>query len=269
MNVQRQRQLNQWCRLKFSGRVFPFKIFSLIFLPTFICLSTVAASVTFQSSETQASLLELYTSEGCSSCPPAEKWFSSLKTSSALWKDFVPVAFHVDYWDYLGWHDPWASGEFTDRQHAYARAWRSDSVYTPEFALNGKEWRAWSRSRSFPTSTAKPGILKVTSADLKNWAVTFAPTTASGETYEAHAALLASGLTSNVKAGENKGQRLEHDFIVTRLKSLLLSSDGNKAQGSFELALPKGDLAKSSALAVWVTRSGSLEPLQATGGWLP
>jgi hypothetical protein len=248
----------------------------LIFVPASFCLililfciSVNASPVEFQSSETQASLLELYTSEGCSSCPPAEKWFSSLKTSSALWKNFVPVAFHVDYWDYLGWRDPWASRDFTDRQHGYARAWRSDSVYTPGFALNGKEWRAWSGSRSIPTSTAKPGILKVTSADLKNWAVTFAPTTASGETYEAHAALLASGLTSNVKAGENKGQRLEHDFIVTRLKSVLLSSDGNKAQGGFELTLPQGKMAQSSALAIWVTRSGSLEPLQATGGWLP
>jgi hypothetical protein len=229
----------------------------------------MAAPVTFQSSENQTSLLELYTSEGCSSCPPAEKWFSSLKTSPALWKDFVPVAFHVDYWNYLGWRDPWSSKTFTDRQHDYARTWRSDSVYTPGFALNGKEWQAWSRSKSIPASTAKPGILKVNSADLRNWDATFIPNASSGETYEAHAALLASGLTSDVKAGENKGRRLEHDFIVTRLKSSLLSSDGNKAQGSFELTLPEGELAKSSALAVWVTRSGSLEPLQATGGWLP
>jgi hypothetical protein len=269
MNAQRQRQLTQLFRLKFSGRVFLFSVFCLIFLRTFFCLSTVAAPITFQSSETQTSLLELYTSEGCSSCPPAEKWFSSLKKSSALWKDFVPVAFHVDYWDYLGWRDPWSSKIFTDRQHDYARAWRSDSVYTPGFALNGKEWRAWSRSRSIPTSTTKPGILKITSANLKNWAVTFTPTTASGETYEAHAALLVSSLTSDVKAGENKGLRLEHDFIVTGLKLSLLSSDGNTAQASSEMTLPEGEQAKSSALAVWVTRSGSLEPLQATGGWLP
>jgi hypothetical protein len=244
-----------------------FKLILLIFLSPTFCVN--AAPISFQSTETQTSLLELYTSEGCSSCPPAEKWFSSFKKSSALWKDFIPVAFHVDYWDYLGWRDPWSSKTFTDRQHAYARAWRSESVYTPGFALNGKEWRAWSRSGSIPTSTANPGTLKVTSLDLKNWTVTFTPITASGETYEAHAALLASGLTSDVKAGENKGQRLEHDFIVTRLNSLLLSSDGNKAQGSFELILPKEELAKSSALAVWVTRSRSLEPLQATGGWLP
>src|SRR6266704_4673726 len=84
-------------------------------------------SLTFQSSGEQVALLELYTSEGCSSCPPAETWLSRLKESPGLWKDFVPVAFHVDYWDYLGWRDPWSSKTFIYRQHAYARERRSDS----------------------------------------------------------------------------------------------------------------------------------------------
>lgn len=235
-------------------------------LPPSLCL---AAPVTFQSSETQTSLLELYTSEGCSSCPPAEKWLTGLKPSAGVWKDFVPVAFHVDYWDYLGWRDPWSSKTFTDRQHAYAGAWRSDSVYTPCFVVNGKEWRGWSRSQSVPASTTKPGVLRVTSADLKTWDIVFAPTTASTEAYEAHAALLASGLTSDVKAGENKGRRLEHDFVVTRLLSCVLKSDGNKLQGKFELTPGNSEPAKGSALVVWVTRPNQPEALQATGGWLP
>lgn len=232
-------------------------------------MSVNASPVEFQSSETQTSLVELYTSEGCSSCPPAEKWFSSLKASPGLWKDFVPIAFHVDYWDYLGWRDPWSSKVFTDRQHAYARDWRSDSVYTPGLVLNGKEWRSWSRSKSIPPSTTKAGVLKVTSTDFRNWDVTFFLTASSGGTYEAHAALLASGLTSDVKAGENNGRHLEHDFVVTRLKPCLLRADRNQAQGRIELELTKGGPAKSSALVVWITHSGKLEPLQATGGWLP
>src|SRR5690242_2519357 len=128
----------------------------LIFLSPSFCLN--AQPITFQSSESQTSLLELYTSEGCSSCPPAETWLSRLKESPGLWKDFVPIAFHVDYWDYLGWRDSWSTKAFTDRQHAYARTWRNGSVYTPGFVLNGKEWRTWSRSQSVPTSTAQPGI---------------------------------------------------------------------------------------------------------------
>ena len=98
--------------------------------------------ITFQSTDEQTSLLELFTSEGCSSCPPAETWLSGLKAAPGLWKEFVPVAFHVDYWDYLGWRDPWGAKTFSLRQHAYAKTWRIDSVYTPAFILNGKEWHS-------------------------------------------------------------------------------------------------------------------------------
>src|SRR5690348_8781739 len=70
----------------------------------------------FESGDTQTPLLELYTSEGCSSCPPAEAWLSQLKKSPKLWKDFVPVSFHVDYWDYLGWKDPFAMKAYSRRQ---------------------------------------------------------------------------------------------------------------------------------------------------------
>jgi len=124
------------------------------------------------------------------------------------------------------------------------------------------------RSKSIPASSSKAGVLKVTSSDLRNWDVTFSPTRSSG-TYEAHAALLASGLASDVKAGENKGRRLEHDFVVTWLKPYSLRADVNQAQGRIELELTKGEPAKSGALVVWITHSGRLEPVQATGGWLP
>src|SRR5271154_4074347 len=120
----------------------------------------------FQSSAEQVTFLELYTSEGCSSCPPAEAWLSRIKDSPELWKSVVPVAFHVDYWDYLGWHDPWAEKAFSDRQRAYAAAWGSGQIYTPCFARNGREWQDWSGSDD-PSghSTAKPGVLGATSAD--------------------------------------------------------------------------------------------------------
>jgi hypothetical protein len=248
----------------FSNSIFLTPFFCLMVLCSSFCLN--AAPVVFQSSENLSSLLELYTSEGCSSCPPAEAWLTRLKVSPDLWKDFVPIAFHVDYWDYLGWRDPWAKKEFSERQSLYAQSWRSDSVYTPGFVLNGKEWRAWSRSKSTPSSTVKPGILKVSSADLKNWDVSFTPSTPSNESYEAHAALLASGLTSDVKAGENKGRRLDHDFIVTSLNTCLLKPDGNNVRGRFELRLANKE---PGAIAIWVTRASRLEAVQATGGWLP
>ena len=80
-------------------------------------------ATTFESGETQSTLIELFTSEGCSSCPPAEKWMSALKSNQDLWKTIIPVAFHVDYWDRLGWRDCFAKPEFTSRQQRYAAAW--------------------------------------------------------------------------------------------------------------------------------------------------
>src|SRR5882724_9952122 len=150
--------------------------------------------LTFQSSGKQTALIELYTSEGCSSCPPAEIWLSRLKESPGLWNDFVPMAFHVDYWDYLGWRDPWANKSFSDRQRSYAEGSRSDSIYTPGFVLNGKEWRDWSGRKDGPKSGGpKAGVLAVRSSDTNHWRVSFSPADIGGTDYEVHAALLAGG----------------------------------------------------------------------------
>src|SRR5258708_3115069 len=155
-------------------------------------------SITFQSSREQTALIELYTSEGCSSCPPAENWLSRLKESPGLWKDFVPLAFHVDYWDYLGWRDPWASKSFSDRQRNYAKQWRSDSIYTPGFVLNGKEWRDWSGRKDGPKSAGvNAGVLTVTSSDTNRWQVSFAPANTGRAHYAVHAPLLGGNLRSN------------------------------------------------------------------------
>src|SRR3989442_1158584 len=225
-------------------------------------------SLTFQSSEQQVALIELYTSEGCSSCPSAETWLTRLKESPALWKDFVPLAFHVDYWDYLGWRDPWANKSFSDRQRAYAKQWRSDSIYTPGFVLDGKEWRDWSGRKDGPKSgVAKVGVLTVSSADMNRWHVSFAPANTAGADYEVHAALLAGGLSSNVKAGENRGRLLRHDFAVLALVKAALVRSGDVAQGEFVLDKQPNAVESDLALAVWITRAGRLEPLQATGGW--
>src|ERR1044072_2750746 len=92
-------------------------------------------SLTFQSGETQTALIELFTSEGCSSCPPAEKWLSALKSNPDLWKKTIQVAGHVDYWNHLGCRDRFSKPEFTPRQQRYATEWGGDSVYTPGFVV--------------------------------------------------------------------------------------------------------------------------------------
>src|SRR5690349_5159728 len=94
-----------------------------------------ATTLSLESGPRKTHLLELFTSEGCSSCPPAEAWISGLKNDARLWRDFVPVTFHVDYWDRLGWRDPLASKEWTARQYEYSERWRRSGVYTPGFVL--------------------------------------------------------------------------------------------------------------------------------------
>jgi hypothetical protein len=118
--------------------------------------------VTFESSDSQTTLIELFTSEGCSSCPPADAWISHLKDSPDLWKKIVPVAFHVDYWNNLGWRDRFARPEFTARQRRYVAAWHGDSVYTPGFVVNGQEWRGWFSDRTVARKqAANVGNLKL------------------------------------------------------------------------------------------------------------
>jgi hypothetical protein len=100
-----------------------------------------AQELVFNHSGPKAALVELYSSEGCSSCPPAEAWLNHLKAAPGLWSEVFPVAFHVDYWDNLGWPDRLASASYTQRQRDYAARLGQDSVYTPEFIVNGHEWR--------------------------------------------------------------------------------------------------------------------------------
>lgn len=228
-----------------------------------------ATPISFQSSGRQTSLLELFTSEGCSSCPPAEAWLSQLKDSPGLWTDFVPVTFHVDYWNYLGWRDPWSDEKFSDRQRAYAQAWHSENIYTPEFVLNGHEWHHGFWQKDVPVSTsAQAGLLTVGSNDTNHWQVTFAPAQAAKSVYEIHAALLVSGIVSDVKAGENAGRQLKHDFAVIAFTELPFLSRSNIFSSTFILdARPKKTDGRL-ALAVWITLNGKIEPVQAVGGWL-
>ena len=103
--------------------------------------SAFAEEIQFNSGNKQVALLELYTSQGCSSCPPADAWLSELKNESGLWTEFVPVALHVSYWDYLGWKDRFSKKEYSSRQRLHKGQGHVKVVYTPGFFLNGKEWK--------------------------------------------------------------------------------------------------------------------------------
>src|SRR5438128_6967048 len=187
--------------------------FTILILALGFAITTRSADRVFESGPKRAHLLELFTSEGCSSCPPAEAWLSKLKAESQLWKDFVPIAFHVDYWDRLGWRDPFAAKEWTARQYEYSAKWKSESVYTPGFVLDGHELL----ERRVPTaSNDEAGLLKITITNDKVLGV-FNPTSREAKDVDLHVATLGFDLKTKVTAGENNGRNLHQDFVVLSL----------------------------------------------------
>ncbi|HSY17822.1 MAG TPA: DUF1223 domain-containing protein [Candidatus Acidoferrales bacterium] len=241
----------------------------LLTLTAMVQARASGAEIKFQSKTERIALLELYTSEGCSSCPPAEAWLSGLRDSPRLWKDFAPIAFHVDYWNSLGWKDALSDEAYSERQRSYAQLWRAENIYTPEFVLDAKEWRNWLAGKSGPSATHEPaGILTVTSTDTNRWQASFVSEKDGEAQYEIHAALTAGGIGSEVKAGENRGRHLNHDFAVVNLVQIGMTTSNGVARGKFITNTASFNTGKTLALTVWVTRAGEMTPLQTTGGWV-
>lgn len=179
-----------------------------------------------QSGSRTAALLELYTSEGCNSCPPADRWISALKADDIATGRVVPLALHVDYWDSLGWKDRFAKSQFTARQRELSRLGGHTFVYTPQVLLDGRDYRAWDNSRRFDSDVKKinsqPPAADIDVALAKGSApsVSVSATVADPArrpNAQLYVAFIESGLTSKVLAGENRGETLKHDYVVREL----------------------------------------------------
>ncbi len=242
----------------------PIQMVALIVL---LSCGPLAAATEFSSGPARVALLELYTSEGCSSCPPADRWVSGLKDDERLWRDLVPVAFHVDYWDGLGWKDRFAARRYSERQRDYARYGALGTVYTPGFVVNGGEWRGWFHD---PELTLKPddpaGHLSVAVAD-DHVIARFVPVNSAGERHQVHVAMTGSGLSTAVAAGENRGRKLTHDFVVLGYETRSMRSVNGSLTARSRLPT-SGIEPDRRALSIWVTRGLDPTPIQATGGWL-
>lgn len=238
-------------------------LITLVILATF---NTPAHAQTFTSPETRVSLIELYTSEGCSSCPPADRWVNQLREHKKLWSEFIPLAFHVDYWDYIGWQDPFANKAYGQRQQQHASQSNIRSVYTPGLILNGKEWRGWSRTRAPKRDKTMAGKLSI---DISQEKITadYASINQSKQKLTLNIALLGFDQSSEVTAGENGGKSFNHNFVVLAYDAITMKSTDNDF--SISTLLPTSKLSNNAtAIAVWVSTSSNLAPLQATGGWL-
>jgi len=237
----------------------------IIFLSILTYTTTAAASeLVFESGRDRTTMVELFTSEGCNSCPPAEHLLNQYRDDPGLWKQWIPVAWHVDYWDYLGWKDPYSSATYSNRQRHYAQVLRARTVFTPNFVVNGLNWRPGILSARPASANGNAGNLKVS---LKNGILSarLVDTQAHTASRQLNVALLGMGLVSDIRAGENAGRKALHEFVV--LSHQTVSSSDNH----WQLGVKQGKVngLTPRAIAVWVSRNDDPTPLQATGALLP
>ena len=239
-----------------------------------LCLATFPAwgqppVVSFQSPLERVTVVELYTSHGCSSCPPADAWLRRLEHDPGLWRQVIPLAFHVDYWDYLGWRDRFADAAFSQRQRDYRRSGGLGSVYTPGLLVNGQEWRGWFWGRSLPEGEPRQvGRLTLELPADGDATLRFTPGPDWRSTgLQAHIALLGNGVKSQIGAGENRGRELEESFVVLAHGKSAVSPDAH----AWRLELPAVEPLQDGrrAIVAWVSGEKAPTPLQAVGGWLP
>ncbi|BBB28392.1 DUF1223 domain-containing protein [Neptunomonas japonica] len=225
---------------------------------------SASASQLFEQSGDVPQLIELYTSEGCSSCPPADRNLSTLLKDPELWTKRLPVAFHVDYWDYIGWKDTYAQPLFTERQYRLKKAGAINSIYTPGWVVDGKEWRGFFLGQDLPTAPArKGGHLSVNVNDNQQVSINYKGDSNSAPAdVTAHLVLMTFDQRSQVTSGENKGKNMLHNFVAVQKEQVQLPAQ------SVNIPLSKLDISQRQALVVWLTAADSSQPLQATGGWL-
>jgi hypothetical protein len=207
-------------------------------------------------------VVELFTSQGCSSCPPADRLLSALGRDPQLAGRVIPLAFHVDYWDYIGWHDPFDSPRWSQRQQEYARAFHSNRIYTPQLVVGGRTECVGSQegevTRRIREALAAPpagrvhlavepptpdGRLRVR-VDAK-----LARTVAQGD-LDLWVAVWETGLVTPVGAGENAAHTLRNDFVVRRLEKALALPGTAGAERSGEIVLGVDKRWKTADLGV-------------------
>jgi len=177
-------------------------------------LAATACSV--QSTAIAPPVIELYTSEGCSSCPPADRWLSRLKSEPSA----VALAFHVDYWDRLGWKDRFASAAYTQRQAQQQAISGARFSYTPQVILDGVDRPDWPRAMVGSAGRPAASVSVALARDANHFTATVAPAAGSPAHLAAYWAVTEQGHVSQVQAGENQGATLSHDYVVREYRPL-------------------------------------------------
>jgi len=197
----------------------------------------------------KAVLVELFTSEGCSSCPPADELLSQLDQSqSVAGAEVIALSEHVDYWNRLGWTDPFSSSFFSERQTEYSRVFGNDRIYTPQMVVDGQAELVGSnasRARNAISQAARAPKASVTlSASQSNDVririnIENLPALTDGDRAEVMLAITESGLQSNVSRGENSGRRLSHTAVTRRMEKLG-AIEGDRFSAEAKAQIEKG-----------------------------
>ena len=243
----------------------------LFFILT-ILLSNLLFANTYKSGDNKVSLLELYTSQGCSSCPSADRWLSSLKKEKTLFKKFIPLAFHVTYWDFLGWRDSFANIANDKRQKKYSRdIWKKNSVYTPQFIVDSKEYRRWFQTQDLPTfKNEYAGKLDINLDKKNNLIINYYNKNIKKKDILIHIVISGFNYSIPIKNGENAHKILKHDFVV--LQHIKKASKININTLEYKTKIyPKHTRSENSknkqAIVVWISDK-NYNQLQAVGGYL-
>ncbi len=214
-----------------------------------LCFSTLVLA----QSEKPIVVVELFTSEGCSSCPPADKLLSSIVANTNDEVEVIGLSFHVDYWDYIGWKDPYAKRDYTIRQRVYARKFALNTIYTPQMIVNGKhefvgssrsEWNGAYANERWTNPSVE---LEISLVSKTSTSVTFKVKSEQSTNSQINVAIVERNLSQDVKRGENRGRRLSHDNVVRAFDTR--SFDGK--EHTFTLQLPNGLKEQDSSLIVY------------------
>lgn len=223
-------------------------------------LAQAPAACSARSGPTVAPIVELYTSEGCSSCPPADRWLSTLKADANV----LAFAFHVDYWDYIGWKDRFAHPVHSARQGQQQAVNGARVRYTPQVVLNGADRPAWPMPvRPLAGPAARAAVDLVLARDGERFSATVLPAADAPARLAAWWAVTEHGHVSAVRAGENGGQTLKHDFVVREYRPV--AAWASAAQGATTLQFTPSvpaDPAHPRQVSLVVVDAAGGKPLQ-------
>jgi len=186
-------------------------------------------------------LAELYTSQGCSSCPPADRLLSSIDELAAGGSEVLALAFHVDYWDDLGWRDPFSDAAWTERQQHYAARVSDGRVYTPMMVVQGREHMVGSSREDVTSALARAARAPASGAAISGRAAgpdrVAIEATAGDSAARAYVVLVESAVDTRVLRGENRGRVLRNDHIVRRLRRAFELAPQQRKSETVELAV--------------------------------